>query len=51
MVDGCVAEIERTSMKEYVSLFEASLLKPLEVYAKKKQRQVKESEAAFTGDW
>jgi hypothetical protein len=43
--------MERTSMKEYVTLFENTLLKPLEAVAKQKQRDVKESEAAFTGDW
>lgn len=38
-------------MKEYVRLFETQLLKPLEIAAKHKQRDVKESNAAFNGDW
>lgn len=38
-------------MKEYVRLFESKLLKPLDAAAKLKQRDAKESGAAFSGDW
>lgn len=44
-------EMERTSMKSYVKLFETTLLKPLEIAAKQKQRDAKESSAAYNGDW
>ncbi|KAF1331668.1 DNA primase small subunit, partial [Globisporangium splendens] len=46
-----VSEMERTSMKDYVRFFETALLKPLDLAAKQKQRDVKESNAAFNGDW
>ncbi|TMW57238.1 hypothetical protein Poli38472_003163 [Pythium oligandrum] len=45
------SDIDRTSMKEHVKFFEDTLLKPLEVAAKQKQRDAKESNAAMTGDW
>ncbi|TYZ59648.1 hypothetical protein PybrP1_003762 [[Pythium] brassicae (nom. inval.)] len=43
--------MEKTSMKQFVRLFETALLKPLEVAARQKQRDAKESNAAFNGDW
>lgn len=38
-------------MDAYVRLFEAQLLKPLDAAAMQKQREAKESSAAFNGDW
>lgn len=45
------AGVDKTSMSEYVRLFESQLLKPLDAAAKQKQRDAKESSAAFNGDW
>lgn len=39
------------SMAKYVDQFESELLKPLDADARRKQRDVKESDAAFNGDW
>lgn len=39
------------SMEKYVDQFEAQLLKPLDADARRKQRDAKESDAAFNGDW
>lgn len=44
-------DVDRTSMKQYVQMFEHNVLKPLEIEAKQKLREKKESSAAFTGDW
>ncbi|KAE8894176.1 DNA primase small subunit [Phytophthora fragariae] len=40
-----------TSMNKYVDFFESSFLKPLALAAKRKEREVRESDAAMTGDW
>ncbi|RLN70175.1 hypothetical protein BBJ28_00000287 [Nothophytophthora sp. Chile5] len=49
--DELNAEKATTSMNTYVDFFDASFLKPLAVAAKRKQRDVRESDAAMTGDW
>ncbi|TDH68296.1 hypothetical protein CCR75_004115 [Bremia lactucae] len=40
-----------TSLKKYVHFFESSFLKPLAAATKRKERDLRESDAAMTGDW
>lgn len=42
---------KKTSMQQYVELFESQMLKPLEAAERRKQRDIKESDAALNGDW
>jgi DNA primase small subunit len=44
-------DVERTSMKKYVTFFENSFVKPLCAAAKEKKRREQETNAAYSGDW